>query len=59
MQTIFNTLSRTIEPFKTLEPNRVKMYSCGATVYDYIHIGNARTFTTFDMVYRWLMANVT
>ena len=57
MQTIFNTLSRTIEPFKTLEPNKVKMYSCGATVYDYIHIGNARTFTTFDMVYRWLMAS--
>ncbi len=57
MQTIFNTLSRKIEPFKTLEPNKVKMYSCGATVYDYIHIGNARTFTTFDMVYRWLLAS--
>lgn len=33
------------------------MYVCGPTVYDYFHIGNARTFTAFDMVYRWLMAS--
>ena len=56
MQTIYNTLSRQKEPFATLEPGRVRMYVCGPTVYDFYHIGNARTFTTFDMVYRWLTA---
>ncbi len=54
MQTIFNTLSRSQETFTPREPGKVAMYVCGPTVYDYFHIGNARTFTTFDMVYRWL-----
>ncbi len=53
---IYNTLSRTKEVFKPRVPGKVGMYVCGPTVYDLIHIGNARTFTTFDMVSRWLRA---
>ncbi|MCE2990975.1 MAG: cysteine--tRNA ligase [Burkholderiales bacterium] len=56
MQTIYNTLTRQKESFTTIEPGKVRLYSCGPTVYDYYHIGNARTFTVFDMVYRWLTA---
>ncbi len=56
MQTIYNTLTRQKETFTTIEPGKVRLYSCGPTVYDYYHIGNARTFTVFDMVYRWLTA---
>ena len=54
MQTIYNTLSRKKEVFKPIEPRKVSLYFCGPTVYDFFHIGNARTFTTFDMVGRWL-----
>lgn len=57
MQTIYNTLTRQKEPLKPIEPGRVSMYVCGPTVYDFFHIGNARTFTVFDMVYRWLTAS--
>jgi cysteinyl-tRNA synthetase len=56
MQTLYNTLSRQKETLNTIEPGKVRLYSCGPTVYDYYHIGNARTFTFFDMVYRWLTA---
>ena len=56
MQTIYNTLGRQKQAFTTIEPGLVRMYVCGPTVYDYFHIGNARTFTAFDMVYRWLTA---
>ena len=56
MMQIYNTLSRQKEPFKPRVPGKVGMYVCGPTVYDFIHIGNARTFTTFDMVARWLRA---
>jgi cysteinyl-tRNA synthetase len=56
MQTIYNTLSRKKEIFTPIEPGKVKLYICGPTVYDFFHIGNARTFTTFDMVGRWLTA---
>ena len=56
MQTLYNTLTRQKEVFKTIEPGKVRLYSCGPTVYDYYHIGNARTFTVFDMVYRWFTA---
>ena len=41
---LFNTLSAKLEEFRTIEPNQVRMYSCGPTVYDYGHIGNFRTF---------------
>jgi len=51
---LFNTLSMQKEPLVTLEPGRVRMYVCGPTVYSYVHIGNARTFTAFDMVARYL-----
>ncbi|MEO8386216.1 MAG: cysteine--tRNA ligase, partial [Betaproteobacteria bacterium] len=54
MQTIYNTLGRQKQALTTLEPGKVRMYVCGPTVYDFFHIGNARTFTAFDMVYRWL-----
>jgi cysteinyl-tRNA synthetase len=51
---IHNTLTRQKEAFVPQKPGKAGLYVCGPTVYDYIHIGNARTFTTFDMVARWL-----
>jgi len=54
---IHNTLSRTTQTFVPRVPGKVGIYVCGPTVYDYFHIGNARTFTTFDMVVRWLRAS--
>ena len=53
---VYNTLTRRKEPLVPRVPGKVGMYVCGPTVYDFIHIGNARTFTTFDMVARWLRA---
>ncbi|MEI7027630.1 cysteine--tRNA ligase [Paenibacillus sp. y28] len=53
---IFNTLSRAKEEFKPLVPGKVNMYVCGPTVYDYIHIGNARPLIFFDVVRRYLQA---
>ncbi|NLW52496.1 MAG: cysteine--tRNA ligase [Tissierellia bacterium] len=51
---IYNTLTRQKEDFKTIEENKVRMYVCGPTVYDYIHIGNARPLVFFDTVRRYL-----
>jgi cysteinyl-tRNA synthetase len=53
---LFNTLSRSIEEFVPLDPNRqdVRMYCCGPTVYDFGHIGNFRTFVFADLVRRYL-----
>jgi len=53
---IFNTLSRSVEEFVPLDPNRmeVRMYCCGPTVYDFGHIGNFRTFVFTDLVRRYL-----
>ncbi|MDQ6422064.1 cysteine--tRNA ligase [Paenibacillus sp. LHD-117] len=51
---IYNSLTRSKESFKPLEAGRVKMYVCGPTVYDYIHIGNARPVIFFDVVRRYL-----
>jgi len=51
---IYNTLTKTKEEFRTLEKDKVKMYVCGPTVYDLIHIGNARPFIIFDCVRRYL-----
>ncbi|RQD67011.1 MAG: cysteine--tRNA ligase [Tindallia sp. MSAO_Bac2] len=45
---LFNTLTRKKEEFNPIEPGKIKMYACGPTVYNYFHIGNARTFITFD-----------
>lgn len=52
---IYNSLSREKEVFKPLNPPFVGLYSCGPTVYNEVHLGNLRTFTTFDVVYRYLM----
>ena len=51
---IFNTLTKKKEEFKTINPGEVKMYVCGPTVYNFFHIGNARTFIIFDTVRRYL-----
>lgn len=50
---IYNTLTKRKEEFKPLEPGKVKMYVCGPTVYNYIHIGNARPMIIFDTVRRF------
>jgi cysteinyl-tRNA synthetase len=54
MLTVYNTLTRQKEQFKPLDPNHVRMYVCGMTVYDYCHLGHARVMVVFDMVARWL-----
>ncbi|HAT39218.1 MAG TPA: cysteine--tRNA ligase, partial [Polynucleobacter sp.] len=54
MLQIYNTLSRSKQGFKPIEPGKVKMYVCGMTVYDFCHIGHARVMIVFDMVVRWL-----
>jgi len=51
---IYNTLSRQKEEFKSIIPNHVGLYVCGPTVYSEPHVGNLRTFCSFDMVYRYL-----
>ena len=57
MLKIYNTLTRDKQDFVPIEPNRVRMYVCGMTVYDYCHLGHARVMVVFDMVYRWLKAS--
>ncbi len=51
---IYNSLSRQLEEFVPLQDGKVSMYSCGPTVYDFFHIGNARTFLVSDVVRRYL-----
>ncbi|MBK1988209.1 cysteine--tRNA ligase [Sphaerospermopsis aphanizomenoides BCCUSP55] len=51
---IYNTLTRRQEEFKTVEPGKVKMYYCGVTVYDYCHLGHARACIVWDVVRRYL-----
>ncbi|MGH9608490.1 MAG: cysteine--tRNA ligase [Bryobacteraceae bacterium] len=50
----YNTLTQELEPFQPLEGNTVRMYTCGPTVYNYVHVGNFRTFTFQDILRRWL-----
>lgn len=50
---IYNTLTRKKEEFEPIEPGKVKMYVCGPTVYDYCHIGHARSVVTFDVIVRY------
>ena len=50
---VFNTLTRKKEEFKPLEAKKVSMYVCGPTVYNYIHIGNARSVIAFDTIRRY------
>ncbi len=54
MLRVYNTLGRRLEKFKPLEPGLVKMYVCGPTVYDYSHLGHARTYVAFDVIKRYL-----
>ncbi|WP_414619015.1 cysteine--tRNA ligase [Calothrix sp. CCY 0018] len=51
---VYNSLTRRQEPFKTVEPQKVKMYYCGVTVYDYCHLGHARACIVWDVVRRYL-----
>ncbi|RIY33722.1 cysteine--tRNA ligase [Psittacicella hinzii] len=51
---VFNSFSRSKEVFKPIIPGKIGMYVCGATVYDLIHTGNARTFVSFDVINRYL-----
>ena len=50
----YNTLTHRLEPFAPLDGNKVRMYSCGPTVYNYVHIGNLRSFTFQDILRRYL-----
>lgn len=51
---IYNSLTGTKSEFKPITPNEIKMYVCGQTVYDYCHIGHARSMIVFDMIVRYL-----
>src|SRR3989338_10171070 len=51
---LFNTLSREKEEFAPIQPNEVRMYTCGPTVYDYVHIGNLRSYVFADFLRRTL-----
>ncbi|MEK6256506.1 MAG: class I tRNA ligase family protein, partial [Chloroflexota bacterium] len=51
---VYNTLSRTKEPFETLEEGKVSMYVCGPTVYDNAHVGHAMSSLVFDIIRRYL-----
>ena len=52
---LYNSLSRTKEPFKPLDESKVTMYTCGPTVYDFAHVGNFRAFLTYDVLKRALL----
>jgi cysteinyl-tRNA synthetase len=54
---IYNTLTRALENFSPLESGHVRMYVCGMTVYDFCHLGHARSMVAFDVVQRWLKAS--
>src|SRR5271157_2282212 len=51
---LFNTLTKRKETFVPLEPQNVRLYACGPTVYDHLHIGNGRMLVVFDMLFRLL-----
>jgi len=57
MLTIYNSLTNQKETFTPIEKNKVNMYVCGMTVYDYCHLGHARVMVAFDVVYRYLKAS--
>lgn len=51
---LYNTLERSLVPFEPLDPEQVRVYSCGPTIYDHAHIGNFRTFLVSDLLHRYL-----
>ena len=51
----YNTLSRSIEEFVPIDPEKVRFYTCGPTVYDYAHIGNFRAYVFEDLLRRTLL----
>ena len=51
---IYNTMTRQKEEIKTITPGEIKIYACGPTVYNYIHIGNARPICVFDVMRRYM-----
>ncbi|PVX23503.1 MAG: cysteine--tRNA ligase [Candidatus Bathyarchaeum sp.] len=51
---VFNTMSGQLEEFKPIKENQVSLYVCGPTVYDWAHLGHARTYLAFDVIVRWL-----
>ncbi|MCP4697921.1 MAG: cysteine--tRNA ligase [Gammaproteobacteria bacterium] len=54
MLTLYNTLSNKKEPFRPIEPDNIRIYVCGMTVYDYCHVGHARVLVVFDTIVRHL-----
>jgi len=56
MLTIYNSLTRSKQPFVPITPGEVGMYVCGMTVYDFCHLGHARVLVVFDVVRRWLQS---
>ena len=53
----YNSRTRTVEPFTPREPGKVSLYTCGPTVYDYLHIGNWTAYIYWDVLVRVLQAN--
>ena len=51
---LYNTLTRQKVPFEPLDPSNVRLYACGPTVYDHLHIGNGRMLIVFDVLFRLL-----
>src|SRR5262252_3415694 len=51
---LYNTLTRSKEAFQPIDPVNVRIYACGPTVYDYVHIGNGRMAVVFDLLFRVL-----
>ena len=52
--TLYNTLTRRKERFDPIDPANVRVYACGPTVYDHLHIGNGRMLVVFDVLFRLL-----
>ena len=51
---LYNSMTKQLEELKPLDGDTVKMYTCGPTVYDFFHVGNARCFVIFDFLRRYL-----
>ena len=54
MLKIHDTLTQRKQTFKPIDEGKIRMYVCGITIYDYCHIGHARTFVSFDVITRYL-----